>query len=255
MDFQSLRVGRIRFAIDANGSALELTSIRNDDQRATGYWQTANQPVYWRQYNTADYTYTELGYGDLNNAIGFRYRVPVSSTQTMRAICATVKSEGGGNLSELTGIRFAASNGTTKKTVSTTLIPVISIQVKATLNTYPVKAIVVPNDFELTNDNPIYYEWRVNPTLTGASFTSVDANSITNFDVTASAVSGGRVIRSGYFGSGGAGSRNSTTKALTSRIPLGVSWAGVGDILTLCAIRDGATNSSVGASLNFEEIR
>jgi hypothetical protein len=158
-------------------------------------------------------------------------------------------------LFELAGAKFSASNGLTKITVSTTLIPVLSIQVKSTLNTYPVKAIVFPRDFEISNDTPIYYEWRVNPTLTNASFASVNANSITNFDVAATAVTGGRVIRSGYSGAAGAAARNVTGGGLTSKIPLGVSPAGVGDILTLCAIRDGNTNSVVGASINFEDIR
>jgi hypothetical protein len=255
MDFQSLRVGRIRWGIDRAGLAVPLAEVSNDNIRATGYWQTANQPVSWLLYNTADSTYTELGYGDEDNAIGFRYRIPVNASQTMRAICATVKSEGGGDLFDLTGAKFSVSNGVTKKTVSTTLIPILSIQVKSTLNTYPVKGIVFPRDFEISNDTPIYYEWRVTPTLTGASFASVSADSITNFDTAATAVTGGRVIRSGYSGTAGAASRNVTGGGLTSKIPLGVSPAGVGDILTLCAVRDGNTNSIVGTSLNFEDIR
>lgn len=257
MDFQSLRVGRIRFGIDRSGIAVPLAQIANDNKRDTGYWQTANQPVYFRQYNTALYTYTEIGYGDENNAIGFRYRVPVTAAQTMTAICATVKSEGGGDLSDLTGARFTASNGVTKRNVTSTTVflPVLSIQVKSTLNTYPVKAIVFPRDFEISNDNPVYYEWRVNGTLTGAVFTSVDANSITNYDVTATGITGGRVIRSGYAGTGGSSSRNVSGGGLTSKIPLGVNAAGVGDILTLCMVKDGVSNSAVGASLNFEDIR
>ena len=255
MDFQSLRVGRIRWGIDREGLAVPLAEVNNDNIRATGYWQTANQPVYWRQYNTADYTYTELGYGDEDNAIGFRYRIPVNAEQTMRAICATVKSEGGGDLFELAGAKFSASNGVTKKTVSTTLIPILSIQVKSTLNDYPVKGIVFPRDFEISNDNPIYYEWRVNATLTDASFASANANSITNVDTAATAVTGGRVIRSGYSGTAGAAARTVSGGGLTSKIPMGVSSAGVGDILTLCAVRDGNTNSVVGVSLNFEDVR
>ena len=255
MDFQSLRVGRIRWGLDRAGIATPLAEITNDNIRATGYWQIANQPVYWRQYNTANYTYTEVGYGDEANAIGFRYRVAVNATQTMRAICATVKSEGGGDLHNIAGIRGAISNGITKRTVSTTFVPLLSLQVKSTLNGYPVKSVIFPKTFEISNDNPIYFEWRINATLTGAAWTSNGADSLANFDVTATAVTGGRVIYEGYAGAAGAGARNIADGALTSKIPLGVSALGVGDILTLCCIRDGTTNASVGAALVYEDIR
>lgn len=257
MDFQSLRVGKIRFGIDADGLLTEMAHINNDNKRATGYWQTPNQPVYWRQYNTALYTYTELGYGDEANAIGFRYRVAVNASQTMRAICATVKSEGGGDIHDLAGIRFGVGNGVTRRSVTSTtaFLPILSIQLKATLNTYPVKSIVFPIDIEITSDNAIWYEVRINPALTGASFASVGADSITNLDVVATAITGGRVIKSGYVSGGQAGIRGSSTHMLTSKIPLGVSAAGVGDILTVCCIKDAQTNASVGASLVIDEVR
>ncbi len=255
MDFQSLKVGRIRFGLDMGGTAYKVAEIVNDNEITTGYWQLASQPVYWRQYNTADYTYTEIGYGDEDNAIGFRYRVAVNSTQTMRAICATVKSEGGGDLHDIAGLKFSASNGQTKRTVSTTYVPVLSIQLKATFNTYVTKGIVFPEEFELTTDNAIYYEVRVNPTLTGAAFASVSANSIINSDVTATAVTGGRVIKAGYAAPSAAGVRSSAAKGILDKVPLSVSALGVGDILSLCVIRDTTTNASVGAVLNWNEIR
>lgn len=257
MDFQSLRVGRIRWGLDVGGIAIPMAQITNDNIRATGYWQCANQPVYWRQFNTASYTYTEIGYGDEVNAIGFRYRVAVNAAQTMRAICSTVKSEGGGSLADLAGIRFAAANGITKRSVTSTtaFLPVLSIQLKSTLNTYPVKSVVFPKEIEIATDNPVYYEVRVNPALTGAAFTSMSADSVTNYDVTATAITGGRVIKAGYVAGGQAGIRGMSSPTLTSKIPLGVTAAGVGDILSICFVKDGQTNAAVSVSLVFEEIR
>ena len=172
----------------------------------------------------------------------------------MAAICATVKSEGGGDIHDIAGIRSSGSNGTTKKTVSTTMIPVLSFQLKGTFNTYPTKGIAFPTAYEITTDNPIYYEIRVNPTLTGASFASVGNDSILNVDTTASAITGGRVIKTGYASSSGAKTQASSNGIL-NKIPLGVSAAGVGDIITICAIRDGTTNASVGTSMDFNEVR
>ena len=254
MDFQSLKVGRVRFGLDIGGLAYKIAEITNDNIRAAGYWQLADQPTYWRQYNTATYTYTEMGYGDEANAIGLRYRVPVTASQSMRAICTTVKSEGGGDLHEIAGVRSSYSNGVTKKTVAATMIPVLSFQVKSTFNTFVNKGIVFPIGLEIATDNPIYYEVRINPTLTGASYVSVGANSILNYDTTATAITGGRVVKSGYASTSGNKSQTTATGIL-DKIPLSVSPVGVGDIITVCAVRDGSVSASVGAAVDFNEVR
>lgn len=255
MDFQSLKVGRIRFGLDIGGLAYKIAEIANDNIRAAGYWQLADQPTYWRQYNTADYTYTEMGYGDEANAIGLRYRVPVTASQSMRAICSTVKSEGGGDLTSIAGARFSASNGVTARTVSTTYVPVLSIQVKATFNTYVNKGLVFPDSFSITNDNALYYEIRVNPALTGGSFASVSADSLCNVNVTSTAVTGGRVVFSDYAAPAAAGVKSSGKTGILDKIPLAVSALGVGDILSICCIRNGTTNSATQAALNWKEVR
>lgn len=255
MDFQSLKVGRIRFALDRAGIAVPVKVIENDNARASGYWQLANAPTFWRIYNTATATVTEFGYGDASNAIGFRFTSALNATQTARAICTTVKSEGGGDLMDMPGFPFAASNGATTRTVAATMLPVLSIQIKTTFGTVPNRGLVVPISTSVLTDNPIYWEWRLNPTLTGASFTSVDANSITNFDVAATVVTGGRIIASGYSSAGG-NKLASTDHGLTDKVPLSVNYAGtVGDILSFCAVRVGSSSASMGVALDWKEIR
>ena len=203
-------------------------------------------------YNTVDRHARMLA---LRGAIGFRFRAPIDASHYARAICATVKSEGGGGLLDLDGFPFAAGNGATTKTVSTTLIPLASIQLKTTFNSLANRGLVLPQAYSFVTDQPIYYEIRINPTLTGASFASVDANSIVNVDVAATAVTGGRVIASGYVGAGGQRA-GGTEKGITSKIPLSVDYAGTtGDILTICAIRAGAQNAAAGASIEWREIR
>jgi hypothetical protein len=241
--------------MDRAGLAVNVANIENDNERAGGYWQFANAPTFWRTYNTATTTVTEMGYGDTDNAVGFRYTTALNASQTMRAICATVKSEGGGDLLNMSGLPFSASNGATTKTVSTTLIPILSVQLKTTFGAGANRALVVPTDLGLINDNPIYWEVRVNPTLTGGSFASVSADSVCNFDTAGTAVSGGRVIASGYSGAAAQG-RQATTSNLTGKIPLSVNYAGTtGDIVTICAIRVGTSNSATGAALSWKEIR
>jgi len=255
MDFQSLDVGRIRYGLDMDGLLVKGGEILNDNRRETAYWQNPNQPICYDAYNTATESITEFRYGNEENAIGFRFRAPVSASHYARAICATVKSEGGGGLLDLDGFPFAAGNAATLKTVATTLIPLLAIQNKTTFNSLPSRGIVIPQAYSFATDQPLYYEIRINPTLTNASFASVGNDSIMNFDVAATAVTGGRVISSGYIGTGGQRA-GGTEKGITSKIPLSVNYAGTtGDILTICAVRSGNQNASAGVTIEWREIR
>lgn len=254
IDFQSLKVGRIRFNLNRGGVNQLLHEVTNDNVRNVGYWQLPAQPVYWRIYNDATYTYMEMGYGDTDNGIGIRYRIAKNALATMKAICATVKSEGGDAIFDIEGYNRTANMGATPTTVSTTLIPLISIRPKSTFNSIPNKSLAVPIDFTIQTDNPILVVLLHNNTLVGASWVDVDTvESAQEYDISASAAADGHDILSEYV---------STTKNRTggSRGFLGKTllWNRRGSesgILTLCAIRTTNTDASVLASLNFGEIR
>ena len=66
--------------------------------------------MYWKIYNTASNTIVEFGYGDDLNGIGIMYTMDLSASVTARAICETVKSQGGFPLFEIPGFPFAAYN-------------------------------------------------------------------------------------------------------------------------------------------------
>lgn len=248
IDFQSLKVGRIRFGLNRSGVAVPVHQIVNDNLRDSGYWQSASHPIYWEIYNDATYTYMDIGYGDSANAIGFRYRVPVNAGAIMRAICGTVKSEDGAMLLDIPGLPFTANNGVTAKTVSTTLIPVLSIRGAATFNSLTNKSIIIPQSFEISTNNAIRYEIILNGTLTGASYVSVGTNSAAEYDVTASAISGGTSVLSGYVST--ARNITSSDKNVLSRVIMSA-----GDILTIAAVRTGTSDASVLSSINHKEIR
>jgi hypothetical protein len=253
IDFQSLKVGRIRFALVRNGSPVPLHEIYNDNIRATGYWQTPTLPIFWRIYNDATYTYAEMGYGDTSNAIGLRYRLAANASATMRAICATVKSEGGLDLRSLPGLQRSADTGTGAKTVSTTLIPIMSIRPSATFNSLTNRGLYVPDGFTVTGDNPIRYVILYRPTLIGANFASVGATSGMDVDTAATVVSGGTVIFSDFLATG----RNSLTQVsgLLGKTILSLRRTGTSDILTIAAIRTSTSDSSVRAAIQWKEIR
>lgn len=255
IDFQSLKVGRLRFALDRDGEAVQVGVIHNDNDRPGGYWQSANLPVYWRVFNSGSLSVTEIGYGDELNAAGFRFETPISASHTARAICATVKSEGGGALRDVAGLQFAAGNGATTATVGATMIPLMSIQVAASISGYLNRSIAIPEIVNFVTDQTIFWRLVRNSTLSGASWAAVDANSGVNFDITASAASGGIVIASGYAGAGGTRSAGQTI-GLTGRVPLSLNAAGTtGDTLTVMAARVGTVNATVGAEIGWKELR
>lgn len=254
MDFQSLKVGRIRYYLDRCGFLEKVHEITNDNVRQSGYWQTPSLPVYWRIYNDATYTYMEIGYGDTDNAIGFRYRIAKSASATMVAICATVKSEGGDNLNEMTGYPTVIDMGVTPKTVSTSLIPLLSIRQRSTFNSINNNSIALIQSISVQTNNPIKLIALHDSALTGASWANVDTDHSTmEYDITASAYSNGHIIATEYV----ATSKNisSAYKSLLEKVVLWYRKNGNSGILTIAAVRSDSTNASVLVSCSWREIR
>lgn len=255
LSFQSLKVGRIQFSLVRNGLPVKVHEITNDNVRATGYWQYPSLPFYWSIYNTATETVAEIGYGDATNGIGFMYVYDgVQSGATMRAICATGKSQGGLPLFDMPGFTFATSNKNTAKTVSTTLIPVLSIQVASTINSLTNRSVIIPEAYSLQINNPVRYQILYRPSLTGAAFAAVDATySGVNVDTTASAVTGGVLIDEDYLSAGN--NRVLGEAGLLGRIIMSLGYTGTSDILTLAAIRTGSQDATTYAKIKWREIR
>ena len=254
MDFQSLKVGRIRFQMVQDGIPVTVQQIVNDNRINTGYWQLPSLPVHWRLYNDATYTYAEIGYGDSENAIGFRYKIPVNANAEMKAICSTVRSEGGQELFNIPGFERTANMGVTELAVSTTLIPIISLRAATTFNSQNFRGLIIPKDFTVIGDNPMRIDIISGNTLTGASWTPV-TNSAAEFDVTATATTGGTTVFSEYLDSG----RNQpqSVKNLLDRALL---WnrrntTALPRNLTIAGIRTSTSDSSTIASINWAEIR
>lgn len=258
MDFQSLKVGTIRFFLVQDGSPIQVGSIHNDNERDSGYWQIPNLPVYWKIYNDATYTYMEMGYGNDDNAIGFRYKIAANASATMKAICCTVKSESGISLQNMEGLPRSIDNGVTSKSVSTTLIPLLSIRPKSTFNTLDNLAIALPRSISISPSNPIRLVVIHDGTLTTPSWADVDdPDSMMEYDVSATAVSGGHVVFSDYF------TTTSNNRSTSSKSILGktVLWnrkstaAGITGVLTIAAVRYGGVDSSCVSAIQWDELR
>lgn len=260
IDFQSLKVGSIRYNIVADGFPVQVAQIDNDNLRSTGYWEHANLPVCWRLYNDATNTYMEACYGDENNAVGFRMVTTANQNATMKAICCTVKSEGGGDLRNLGGLPRSIDNGETPVTVDNTITPILSIRPKATFNSINNMILTIPKSYEIQTSEPIRFILIHNGTLTGASFTDVDTNqSSVEYDISATAITGGHEVVSGYLAAQSTGAAAGRfTNNQTGLLGKTYLWNRQGSetgILTLAAIRTTVDNADVFSSLSWEEIR
>ena len=261
IDFQSLKVGRIRFSLIRNGLTYQVAEITKDNSIDSGYWQLPNLPVYYKLYNDATNTYMELGYGDDANGVGFRYKIAANASATMKAICCTAKSEGGENLRNLPGLARSVDTVVTTQTVSTTLVPIISIRPKATFQSLPNLGLAIPKSFSLQTTEAIRVVLMHDVTLTDPVWADVDTDqSMMEYDVSATALSNGHINFSDYVyatSSGPAASQQTTAeKGLLGKTVL---WDRQHDtitgIYTLAAVRTGGVDASVLAGLLWEEIR
>jgi hypothetical protein len=255
MSFQSLKVGTIQFLMVREGTPVKVAEIDNDNLRDSGYWQLPSLPIYYKIYNDATYTYMEMGYGNDDNAIGFRYKIAANASATMSAICCTAKSEGGGSLRDLAGLPRSIDSGIVTKTVSTTLVPLLSIRPKSTFLTFDNLILSIPKSFNVSSDNPIRLIIVHDCTLTGASWVNVDVNnSSMEYDVTASAFTGGHLVYSEYVTSNAKNTPSSGEGILGKTVLWNRKGTETG-IFTIAAVRTTNTNANVLTSLQWDEIR
>lgn len=154
---------------------------------------------------------------------------------------------------EKLGILVSQSTGVTGRTMTSanTFYPILSIRMKSDKLT----GIVLPRSLQAaTNDNTnVFWRLIVNPTLTGANWQNhADPDAYTQYDLSATAMTGGRVLISGFTIAGGASLIDIDDKA---QLQLGRSGIGtVSDIYTLaCASPN--TNKKALTALNWIEQR
>jgi hypothetical protein len=234
IDMQALYVGRVRVGFDISGHVKYVHEFDNSNFRADPYIAIGSLPLRWEVRATAG-----------------------SAGATMLAICGTVVSEGGESLYDMPGYTFSANNAITAVNVGTTLIPVLSIRNRTTLNSIANRAVAIPSGVDILNNGNAanLIQLVYNGTLTGASFGVVDTNNSTmEYDVAASAISGGITIASFYVAS------TATVKSAIGKDILGralLSLAADGstpDILSVCARALTGTNATL-ASIDWTEIR
>ena len=238
-------------ATEDNGYMTLEKPVGTDYQVTAGYTLNITRVLFANESAGAGF---EIGYGDDENGIGFRYTITANASATMKAICATVKSEGGQHINDMEGLNRGVSMGNNLTTVSTTIIPLISIRPKSLFKTYKNKGIALPKGFSVYTDNPIALYLIHDAILTAPTWGDVDtSDSMMEYDVSASAYSNGHAVSVGHAG-GAKNSGESELNALGKIVLWDKQGSGAG-ILTLAAERIGTTNADVSAGLNWGEIR
>lgn len=143
--------------------------FRNSNINDSTYMTSATLPVRW-QINSAG-TNTQ--------------------SDSMRAICSTVISEGG--LTLPFGVEFSTYQDT-ELNIGTSYVPVLSIRPKSTFRGLVNRMFFEEIAYRLNSrSNDAYFKVTINSQLTGANWQSVDESSGIEFDSTSTGISGGIV--------------------------------------------------------------
>ena len=223
-DIEWLGVGSVRCGFVINGQFIVCHSFHHANILDRVYMTSATLPLRYELISTG----------------------PAAS---MRAICSTVMSEGGYSNRSFT--RAIGTPLTGKDLINTVYRPLVCLRMKSTA----LDSIVVPTAFDVYGLQQAAFAYRIilNPTLTEASWTSVDTDSTVEYDISATALSGGKVVTQGIFvGSNKGGSAQVSANEIDFSQQLGRTIAGVSDIWCLAAIATTNNDDAVGV-VNWQE--
>lgn len=184
-DVEWLGLGTVRCGFVINGKLIHCHSFHHANIIDSTYMTTASLPIRYEIKNNGGATAT---------------------TSKMKQVCSTVISEGG---YELRGLQQSVDTDiAAPKALATagTYYPVVSIRLKSTA----LDAIVIPTAISLMGVSTGIYSWRVTSgsTVTTGAWTDAGAESSVEYTISGTAVTGGRILASGYF--------TSTTQGSTS---------------------------------------
>lgn len=233
MDLEWLGVGTVRMGFVINGQFIICHEFNHANLIASTYITSATLPLRYEIKNVG----------------------ATGSASTLKQICSTVIAEGG---YELRGAQLSASTPiTAAKSLATagTLYPVVAIQLKST----NLDAVAVVSALSLMGQgNNEKFQWQLLnglTTVTGGSWVSAGAASSVEYNLTATAVSGGRVLASGYFSSSNQGSPTiDISKAALLAFQLERNGLTGTPYQVVLAVQGANNTQSVFGSLDWEEV-
>ncbi len=230
MDFEWLGVGSVRCGFIIDGQYIVCHTFENANDITSVYMTTAILPVRYEITNTA----------------------ATASASSMKQICSSVVSEGG---YEQTSIEHVARRTTTRTSISTTFLPLVSIRLASTaLNAVvlPVKFNVMPTS---TGDDFEVILAKNSTGLTGASWAAVASDANVEQDTSATAMTVGTIVDLQYVKASNQSSGTINQPAAYNwDLQLGSSLTGTSDIYTLgIRVLSGSSGAAIG-SLTFYDL-
>lgn len=220
--------GRVRWGIFLNGKPYYFHHIDFANSQATPYTRTPKLPIRTELVNTGT----------------------VASSTSFSLTCASLLQESSSK--QIQKYNFSRSSVRAGKTSSPTGVVLISLQPLANFNGIVNRVSIVPVTAQIfANNQNVLVQVILNTTLTGASFTSVDTNSASAVDTSATNFSGGTVIAEFYTESGTVQGFDLSAFATSTVLSNTIAGA-AGDILTLVAYSVTA-NTTTFAALRWEE--
>ena len=196
IQFLHLGVAPVVFGMMSHeGILLECHKFKNPSQNVNMWAAFATLPFRVEIINIGTNIIKRMGYFDDTNGIFWEMVESDLSKNTFNHLCYAVESEGGSDVDDEAGIPTSASTGSTVVAVGATLIPLLSIRPKQTFQGKDFRGSLIPTNATVTSSRrDLYCVVLKNATLTGPSWTSRGADSIMEYDVSSTAISGGQVI-------------------------------------------------------------
>lgn len=230
MDFEWLGVGSVRCGFIIDGQYIVCHTFENANDITSVYMTTAILPVRYEITNTA----------------------ATASASSLKQICSSVVSEGG---YEQTSIEHVARRTTTRTSISTTFVPLVSIRLASTA----LNAVVLPAKFNVmptsTGDDFEVILAKNSTGLTSASWAAVSSDANVEQDTSATAMTVGTIVDIQYVKATNQSSGTINQPAAYNwDLQLGSSLTGTSDIYTLgIRVLSGSSGAAIG-SLTFYDL-
>lgn len=227
VDIEWLGVGSVRCGFIIDGKFIIAHTFHNANTYNTVYMTTATLPVRYEITNTS----------------------ATASASSLKQICSSVLSEGG---YEQVAADSIIRRTTALSSISTTFLPVLSLRIASDA----LGSVILPNRIAVVPASSDTFEVALikNATLTGASYNTTDFLHV-DYDITASALTGGTIVQTDFVVSTNQSSGNLTAPTgYNFDLQLGVSIAGVSDVYTLAVRTVSGSGGSVYAAMSFYDL-
>jgi hypothetical protein len=233
IDFEWLGMGNVRCGFIINGQFVVCHTFQTANLQTSVYMTTAILPLRYEITNTGT----------------------TATASYLKQVCSSVMSEGGFEATSIEHVARRVNATSTSTITAAAFYPIASIRLASTA----LGAVVLPSSYNFLPTTADNYEIALtkNATLTSPSWTAVPSTANVEYDITASALSGG-TIASSSFTTGKSGAVPLDTGALYNwDLQLGASLAGVSDTYTLGArvvTTGGAASGGGVGSLSFYDL-